>query len=246
MKLDDWISLVISFLALLVSYLSHKATRRWYALDRRKFEEERDRRRFDISLIEAFKHDGGPSERLRWWGARLRVVNRTAAPIYINRLSFSLVFHKEYSPLSVRLLMFFKRYVKPDMRLSQSYGGSTVSSISGPLSFDLWNIGPVFLANWETKEPIRFSHRHPHRGPEPGEKEMWILFGKMPDNAAHRLQKRELLLSKIDCTIYTDEGTIGIVGDYSIRHKLSRHLSTKLECLAQVFTDDEEDTAQGA
>jgi hypothetical protein len=76
LELNDWVTLLISAVALFVSYLSYRVTRKWYRLDLRKFEEELTRRRFTISLIETIREEhpscqtGRLSERAFWFSEK--------------------------------------------------------------------------------------------------------------------------------------------------------------------------------
>ena len=62
MELTNWIALLISAVALYVSYLFYRPARKWYRLDLGKFKEELTRRRFAISLIRARQNDGARDE----------------------------------------------------------------------------------------------------------------------------------------------------------------------------------------
>lgn len=210
--------IVVSLFALFISILSYLNARKATSISFQKYQEEKSERlskRFAISVYDRFGYEAaylskGPPHR---WGVMLSVANRSEEPVYIYGLQIELRFRQPFSSLDRRILcdLFGSAF---DIRKSFVYKFSLHSESStmvGSLGV-AWSSGihssmnAAKLIDWERESPIGVFAEHPHRGPAPGEKELWVLVGIIPEEVSEQLKSQGFRFVSIALRFFSDHG----------------------------------------
>lgn len=249
MSITNWLpilSLVISVVALLLNYFSLRYLRQRVLLEQRKYENlqaEMASRRFDITVKETIKEGFPRFKPLSMWAAKIIVTNRTSEPILLNGLVVELNFQQWPKP--ARSLL--RQFIFPSAESGWSLffeiyktgltetGWLEVQPVGDISSWCVLIPMSTYLVNWETKQPILFDKRHWHRGPAAGEKEIWMLFGRIPADLSEQLSEHNLHLAAVRLQFYTDSGTVTTSGSFAIGQTVSEDFKAELDQLAQNF-----------
>lgn len=182
------------------------------------------------------------------WAVKLIITNRSDEPVFLNELIVDLGFRQQHLPAK----QFLRELLWPSKRqvfvvhfslyeLGLGFGLVGSPIVPMPCIMPDWDDTihqSTYLVNWETRQPIRFSRRHWHRGPAPGEKEIWMLFGKMPSQLGKHLSQHGLYLATAKCHFYTDQGVITASGSYAIGQGVSDTFIAELNQLAASIAAD--------
>jgi hypothetical protein len=191
------------------------------------------------TIKDEMKHPGQP---LDIWAAKFVIANRSNEPVYVLKIEVRLSFYLFPCPTSTadRLLKYIFGH-SPDRRFVcgfRLYEGEATFSSTLPrsvLEIDVEDTGWLgethyaCLVNWETREPIYLFEHGEHRGPAPGNKEVWMLLGVFPPKIGYRLAKARLYLSEIGCRFYTDQGKIFVSSSYPVMQTISDTLRNDLQ-----------------
>ncbi|MFZ5904108.1 MAG: hypothetical protein ACOYZ8_11230 [Chloroflexota bacterium] len=222
-KSVDW-ALVISILALIVSFYTANLYRKeifilkkQLQVEQNRFEQElkeKSKRVLDISISQIKVYGGGNEQPLKKMGTWLLITNRSSEQVLLSRVAVKLRFRKEYmrrdenflkftygfllaklQNLSISFLMYHHH-----LKRSYSFMPSIDNSLEIPLNF--------YLLDWESKKPIYFSPEQKYRFPEPGKKEIWFLLGNFTKDDAEQWFQANLCLEEIALRFETDQGMI--------------------------------------
>lgn len=92
----DYLPIIISILAVLISYSSYRMYRREIQILLRDLyakEQERAKKVFSIKMVDAFKNEQY-EKGLDFWGIKLLLSNQSGEPIFISEISAQLFFEK--------------------------------------------------------------------------------------------------------------------------------------------------------
>ncbi|MDO9088018.1 MAG: hypothetical protein Q7U53_17560 [Anaerolineaceae bacterium] len=218
------LALLISILTLLISILTLLNNREITKLNIQMYSDiqiERNKNKFTITLLEAFKDDS--ENRIDGlWGMKFSLKNRGQDIPLINNIYIELIFKRRNKPfdfknLFLNTLLYEEEYV---IGFSYEVSGEEIGrkQVSGKIhgsyprieSEDLAN-KTIYLIDWETKEPINLGtllNRIVLKGPNPNERKIWMLFGYIPSNwriTVENLTNYDWYLSKIKSTFIVDD-----------------------------------------
>jgi hypothetical protein len=160
------------------------------------------------------------SKRPILWAVMLTVHNETAEQIFFSGLNMKLVFIQSFSAHPFRWSLLYdlsrgsldiRQYFEYSFTaLVPSYiGQRIVGTIPGVVRMDSYtSLQEVVAFNWETKDPIQFYKNNQMRSPLPGEKEIWILAGKISPEIYENIIENKMKFTSIICKFYTDVGEI--------------------------------------
>jgi hypothetical protein len=220
----DPLSISLSIIALLLAGLSLLDNRRRTRLEKTKYidsQVEKAHRRFEVRINEVIKKEIPDSEPCSIWAVKFVVTNRSDEQAFLEDLVVELGFRRLRPSTKQILLELLSRSEEPVFAMSYSFVTMRLGySSSGPSwpetspSWDDFFHTSTRLVNWETEKPIYLTEFDWHRGPGPGEKEVWMLFGKLPTDLGAQLLELGLYLSTIKCYFHTDQGTIPLSESY--------------------------------
>lgn len=232
-----YLPLAISVLALVVSFLNLLLQQRKYA----ELQAEKTRRRFDISVDETIKQDLPPREPCSMWAVRFLVANRSNESILLDELLVELSFRQIHPTTKEFLLGLLWPSMQQVSGIRFRFAEPTLDFFTTRITpmpmkymphFLFWAHQFTHLVNRETREPIRFAPRHWHCGPEPGRKETWMLFGRLPAEIREYLAEQKLYLATIKCHFYTDQGVVTVSGSFALSQNASDTFIAELDQLA--------------
>ena len=250
MNITDYISIVVSVIAVFISIGSLWYSRQRVLLEQRKYAElldEKARCRFDISIDETIKQDVFLHESCIIWAVKFIVANRTDEPVFLDELGVELGFrlrHPSTKQFLRELLWpsekqaFGLRFQFPALLLN--FVGSRTTFPPVQLMSDCYDAihQSTHLVNWETRQSIRFVRRHWHRGPALGEKEIWMLFGKIPLQLSKHSIQHDLYLATVKCHFHTDRGVMTVSGQFGLGQSVSDTFIAELDQLAAAIAAD--------
>ncbi len=243
----DNFPIVLSLTALLFSYKSLEISHERTEIARKQLEEaqtEKAERRLSIVLTDAFKEDDVLDNNipLEWWALKLLVTNKSEEQVILIKLHIELETRKavNLSPLEKMIqksplepfqhsgnIAERKAYAIYDMSLHDTQRISTKSVGYIPTS-DASCFSTANLINWNTREPILFTPLEEKYGPNPGEKQSWLLFGKTTPEFQTFLHQHQLELHRINCTFTTDKGEEVIEFTFPLRARMPYDLKDDL------------------
>ncbi|WP_420643132.1 hypothetical protein [Candidatus Leptofilum sp.] len=244
----QYFPLLLTLLALFISYMSLQISNERKEIARRQLEEsrlEKAQRRLTITLMEAFKQENmyvyGSNVPLNWWVLKFILTNngseqeifselliememKIAKERTFTELVFRDTFIEPFINLgALRKYSRYRMYLHDPRQISNSAVGISTSGVR--------IFSSAKLVNWSSKEQVLFAPNKEIYGPNPGEKQIWLLFGKTTIEFQRFLAEEMNSLRRIICTFTTDSGKLQIEAKYSRSGTISPDFQAELERL---------------
>jgi hypothetical protein len=224
MSTVDYASLICSAIAILISLISVYYSRQRVLLEQRKYRElqaEKARHRLEITIDETIKNESPPFEPCNVWAVKFIATNRSGEQVFLKDVGVELSWrrlHPSAKQLLLEALWRSELYgFSLSFRFTEKGLGSKSSGRPIPVVKPLWDElihTSTYFINWENEQPIRLTQREWYRGPSPGEKEVWMVYGRLPKDVGNSLSEHDLYLATIKCHFHTDQGIITVFGSY--------------------------------
>lgn len=186
-----------------------------------KKEPSTNKEQLEVQVRYAFKQDRwNLKEPMQKWGIIFVITNNGPSEILFEKLKVTFVFKERPEDFwsDVEDLLDKRRYSLQISIFPHLPPGSYSSTKPYLRDFVIGsekNYFEVKIFNWETMDPINISPLQHYRGPAPGKKEMWLLYGLFPEPMAERMAKHKIYLHAIDTAFYTDKAKISVTKIFS-------------------------------
>ena len=242
----NYFPIIIAALSLVISLLSYINSRKATNLSLEQFrqqEREKELQKFDITLfntagVEHFFYSREPTP---LWAVKLSLNNKSDEQVIFADIEITLSFRGKYEASWHRNL---HQILGPanDPRSQFSFTFSVLSTgwcrVEESAMFDYLPLSSelkeglqdVYIMNWETKQPIEFTDFSKSiRGPLPGQKDIWLVFGTFPNWFGKKIEKKNISLINVQLDFFTDHGEINTNIPFFIPVGISDEFRQELE-----------------